>query len=259
MQSNCRLAFALGLTLWLALPGGQAQAQETSEEKEMLRISAEGAVLYKNGRFQEAIQKFEKAYAFVPEANILFNLGRCHQSLGQVEEAIAYYQRFIAQPGISEADRARAVRRIETLRQRLNARYGPQEGQQDAPGTRAQVTSAPRPAPARKVRQILEWSLIGAGATAVIAGGIFGGLALGARGDFEAATTVSSKQSAKEDAKNRALVADIGIGVGLATLTTGVVLFFLDRPGPSRPRRAEVSFTPRFGPGQAGVVLGTRF
>jgi len=96
MQSNCRLALAIGLTLWLALPGGQAQAQEIPEEKEMLRLSAEGAGLYKNGRYQEAIQKFEKAYEFVPEANILFNLGRCHQSLGRVEEAIAYYQRFIA-------------------------------------------------------------------------------------------------------------------------------------------------------------------
>ncbi len=259
MQSTCRTILSLGLLLWIALPGQPVLAEESSEEREMLRLSAEGVSLYKNARYREAIERFEKAFEIVQDANLLFNLGRCHQSLGQFEEAIAYYQRFIAQPGISDSDRSRAAKRIESLRAKLNARQVREPPPEDAEkNTRGASAPPPRVKAGMSTQRILAWSFIGGGGAALLLGGIFGGLALGAESDFEAATTVTDKESTRDQIKTRALVADLGIGVGLAAVTTGVVLFFLEGPRKTR-QETEISIAPRLGPGEAGVVLGARF
>jgi tetratricopeptide (TPR) repeat protein len=54
----------------------------------------QGAMLYSNGDYAKAVKAFEEAYALVPAAPVLFNMGMCYERLGRDREALSVYQRY---------------------------------------------------------------------------------------------------------------------------------------------------------------------
>lgn len=73
-----------------------------------------GVLLYEGGRYREAIVQFQNAYQLRPHTSVLFNIARCHENLGELAEALAYYERMLADPAVENRSdveaRARAIR-----------------------------------------------------------------------------------------------------------------------------------------------------
>jgi tetratricopeptide (TPR) repeat protein len=54
-----------------------------------------GEKLYTLGKFDEALDEFQKAYDAKPIAAFLFNIGQCHRGLGDYESAIFSYKKYL--------------------------------------------------------------------------------------------------------------------------------------------------------------------
>ncbi len=114
------------------------------------------------------------------------------------------------------------------------------------PTTESEGTSTLIPA-------IVTLSLAGAGA---IVGGVFGGLALKSKSEFEETPT----QELFDETERNALIADMSFGVALTFGVTGLVLLLTDTGGDEAPaEEKKASFTPFVGPGGAGAVGTFRF
>jgi hypothetical protein len=88
----------------------------------------------------------------------------------------------------------------------------------------------------------LGWIGVGTGAAALAAGGVFGFMAIGAKGDLVCPNNVCSSDSdvAKlDEAKSQALISTILFAAGGVLATTGVTLLIID--GGSAPTEAKVS------------------
>lgn len=232
----------LAVLVAVGLASGTPTPARAAESDGAMQLTTDGISLYKAGRYEEAIAKFEAAYALVPDANLLFNIARSHQMLGHTADALAYYDRFLAAPGIRESDRQRAQTRRDEL------------ARQDVPPPRE--TSPPRP-PAERRSRALEWSLIGAGSAVLVTGAVFGGLALASHSEFEDETRIARRLSLSDELKTRALIADIAIPVGAAAVVAGTVLLLVLDDGESTTSRGDA--TPFVSPSLGGAVVGVSF
>jgi hypothetical protein len=50
---------------------------------------------YKQARYADAIAKFEEAYALKPHPSIYFNIGKCHEQLGDTPKALRSYRDYL--------------------------------------------------------------------------------------------------------------------------------------------------------------------
>jgi Tfp pilus assembly protein PilF len=79
------------LCIVAGLLGVVAGCVETGPER-LNEYNRDGLVLYQRGSYDHARESFEAALALRPgDANILYNLGRCHASLNQPDKAEARY------------------------------------------------------------------------------------------------------------------------------------------------------------------------
>jgi tetratricopeptide (TPR) repeat protein len=120
--------------------------------------------LYKERRYEECIRELSAAYELRRLPALLLNLGHAHLDLGQPEQALRYYERYLAEAGtLTPAARADVERYQAQARAQLLARSAPPApAVQTAPRSRRQIGAA-------------SLSLLGAGA-AVVAGGVAMGL-----------------------------------------------------------------------------------
>lgn len=192
-------------------------------------LSAEGVEAYKSGRYREALARFKAALALSPVANLLFNIARIHEKLGELSEAVTYYERFERAPDAEAAARDSARERLADLRAQIAARAatGPHG---DDPDTTLGVGIGQTGGPESGGTSLgtAGWILVGVGGATTITGGVLGGLALGKQSDFDAATAVNDKRAYRDDAKTLALTSDVTIGIGAAALVAGIVLVIVD-------------------------------
>jgi hypothetical protein len=99
-------ALLLVAPLWLAGFCGVAHAQTGSDAPaadEWRTLAEEGVSLYENGKFAEALEQFEKAYALHPTTQAAVYKARCHVKLGQWLRARDEYARVLADKLAPEA------------------------------------------------------------------------------------------------------------------------------------------------------------
>ncbi|GMV38392.1 MAG: hypothetical protein AMXMBFR64_01080 [Myxococcales bacterium] len=224
-------ACVLGLVVATA-PMASAQAPsgpEDAREEAFKRHVGVGIEAFTAERFAEALEAFQAARAIREVPNLVFNVARCLEKLGRNEEAITAFERFLALPGSEASERTRALKHLQALRDEMALRAAQDPGRSpvrvpvadDAPdpGISARQPSASR-------SRALEWTLIGIGGAALVTAGVFGGLALDEYDKFGKATARSDQESHQDSVRTYALVTDITLGVGLASVVTGTVLFF---------------------------------
>lgn len=97
------------VALWgclIATGGATARAQLSTEdllsasEEERRELEARqyfelGRLAFIDGRFEEALQSFERAYALSQRALLLFNIGATHDRLRHESEALAAFERYL--------------------------------------------------------------------------------------------------------------------------------------------------------------------
>jgi tetratricopeptide (TPR) repeat protein len=54
-----------------------------------------GQKLFTLGKFDEALDQYQKAYDASPLPDFLYNIGQCHRNLGDYEQAIFSFKRFL--------------------------------------------------------------------------------------------------------------------------------------------------------------------
>lgn len=138
-MKNLSLAFAIAL---LALAPAAARAQD-DPRGDAIKLAEEGIALYGKRDYRAAIETFEKAYAIDPDPNLLFNIARSHERLGENARAIERYEAFLQVPGTDAQQRVRAEESLKALR-KLEA--GREAAAQPPPAPLA-PTPAPTPAP----------------------------------------------------------------------------------------------------------------
>jgi len=242
MRKTVSIAVPLGLVALASLAGApEASAQPARAAGVVLaqsRRSAEADAKkhfdkarehYANGRYREAIEQLETALRIDPKgADLLYNLGVIHEKLQEVDPAIDYYQRYVLM--IDDAEEQERVEkiilRLEKARDELAAREKEQEEQEEA-AAGAQVDE-----PERGKGRMDGW-VIGAGVLAGLglAGGTYFGLeAMKSRNDDPPTTGGGTKYQDLVDnsdrAKQMALYADIGFGVGVVAGTAAMLLYF---------------------------------
>lgn len=216
VRATAVLAFALTLVT-------RAGATEDADRKRALELFKESKQLYQEGRFRDAIERLEQAYALAPEPVLLYNLGRAFESSGELERAIDAYRRYLDEEP-NAPDRGAISARIDTLERQLKERQA-LERQREAQSKQPPTTPVREPAPAEpepEPASIWPWLTVGAGAVVLTSGAVLGIVAQNQR---EAADDERTAKAAKEgfsDAQRTASWANVAFVAGGVLVVGGV-------------------------------------
>lgn len=216
--------------------GGDVQTQVES-------LYAEGAALYKAGKYRPAIEKFEQAFALFPEPNLLYNMGRAYEALGEIDQAMLKY-RLCAQHPQAAADVAAKAREKLTVLEAAKATSASAPAHA-APGATPSPSATPGEAtaatatPASNGFPILGTVTAAVGLAAAGAGGVVYALGAGSHGQIETAkgaldgngvaslTRVEAQQLA-EAGTTQKTVGVVLLSVGGALAAASIPIFLLD-------------------------------
>jgi tetratricopeptide (TPR) repeat protein len=121
-EAPVRTLIAAAASALIALAGGvsPAGAAEPRGASGARTLQAEGLELLEAGRAAEALPKLEAAYKLAPTPQTTFSLGRAHEKLGNLAEALECFVRFLREakhlPPMARAD---AEARRDALRARI--------------------------------------------------------------------------------------------------------------------------------------------
>jgi tetratricopeptide (TPR) repeat protein len=102
---------------------GEARADESDAERAQ-RFFREGSELYRQHDFDGARQRFEAVRRLHPSAELDYDLARCWDQLGKIDEALTEYRRFLTvAPTVPNATTVRA--RIVVLENARAAKVAP--------------------------------------------------------------------------------------------------------------------------------------
>jgi hypothetical protein len=127
-----------------ALPSARAQPPAPSDAARAAarRQLVEGVAALKKGDCEAALARFEAAYAIVPSPKIHYDFGLAYDGLGRTAEALAAFERFLAEAADAPPDkREKAAARVATLRGEIAETSG--RNDRDVAGTQP---AAPPPA-----------------------------------------------------------------------------------------------------------------
>lgn len=198
--------------------GGEPVDQATLDEAE--RLFFEGLAHYRGDRFEEAAVAFQKAYTLTRHRDLLFNVARSRERMGDKDGAVQWYRSYL---GTTPADETAIIHRIKQLGGDPTA---PKTKTVDDPVVIPKSSGAPdvvsdggNPWP---------WVLVGTGALATGAGIYFGLVALDDADAARAAQDRGKAEDFKSSAESSALIADVAFGVGALAVGTAVVLWLQD-------------------------------
>jgi tetratricopeptide (TPR) repeat protein len=263
-----RLAFVLSAALALAPPGALAQRGGSKNPSALIR---EGERLYGERKYREAAEALKKAHELAPNPKLIYNIAVALENAGELREALSWYQQYVSNsegtdPTLLKRS-ARGIDRIQVLikkeddaqatasaeREKLQAeaeasRKRAEEEQLAArraedENQRRQQAEYARALKDYKRDRIIAFTVGGVAVAGVGAGVLFGMQARDSREKFDAATNLKDKETFSNDTKSKALLADIGFGVGLAGAITAIILY--PKEGPPVEGEVRVTLAPR--------------
>jgi tetratricopeptide (TPR) repeat protein len=252
----------------VAAAQAQAPADGPPTAKSVAQLNEEGALFYQQRDYRHAIERFIQAYAMDPDPNLLFNIARSYERLGEVDAAIEKYEAFIKTPGADAGGRGRAEESLRALREsKANAGAGrPGSAAASQSSDRAPEPATPQPERGAPSRSIVPWLALGGGVAFTTVGVTLYLLGVSdhnkvtdANGYGEPSGVLPLTRKEAEDlvssGDSKKLIGGIGMGVGGALLATYVVLL-VSGDSPSS-ERAALSIAPEHGGGS--MSLSGRF
>jgi hypothetical protein len=232
------VATALGLAALVSVRSSWADENDgAGTNPTVVQLNAEGSRFYKARDYRRAVEKFIQAYAIDRDPNLLFNVARCYEKLGENAAAIEKYEEFLTTPGADAQGRQRAEESLATLRKLEEKPNTPERMTPPVADPAQASTPAPAPESASHSRtSIVPWLALGTGVASAGFGAIL--FALGAS-DHDTVTnadgyddptavdimTESEAQSLVDSGNTKKLVGGIGLGVGGALIATSIVMF----------------------------------
>jgi tetratricopeptide (TPR) repeat protein len=259
------LAFPLLLVSILLSTG--AHAHNAADLELAKRHFELGKTYYSQAAYKRALEAFQESHKLSGKPALLFNIGKCHEALGNLEQAITFYRKYLDATGKKDPN---TEARIKNLEARIEA------SRPKPPEPTSEPTSAPvaRPVPVvppprtdeptgprRGVgwMTITGWTLIGVGAASLAAGIAMGALASGRASEVEDAYKDNTHDWAdvkdtEKEGKRFNIGMIVGISVGVVAAGGGTALLFL---APRKERRVSVS--PVFDGDSVGVAAAYRY
>ncbi|MCU0683504.1 MAG: tetratricopeptide repeat protein [Polyangiaceae bacterium] len=237
----------------------------TKRAQTVTRLNGEGTAFFKARDFRRALDRFNEAYALEAEPDLLYNIARCHEALGETATAIAKYTRYVEEPGADAEGRARAQEKLRSLKQAAPA--APAAGPKAAPSA-GSVAPATAPATAARSYSPWTWITLGIGGAAAVGGSAAFLLGVSDHGKVtddpgygqpgQVSTLTRARAEELIDSGDRKKTIGVALwGVGGAALVTSTVLFLLERSAKPRERAAWLGVTPAKNGG--GFSLQGRF
>ncbi len=242
---------------------GVASASAAAKADPGKALSDEAAAKFKEGKFLEAAELFERAFALSPDRLVrLRNAGRAYEEAGRLDYARLLFARYLQQAP-EGPEKKEVADRVAALDQKLAEQKRAEAERQAA----AQASEAAKSAPVAtavqaepKESNTYPWVLLGSGVALLAAGGGWLGYTQGKSADVESAYIAGQYDYKGGTTKllddrstvhsNQAMAwTTIGIGAA-AALGGGLWLFW-----PSSPARVAVLPYPT-GP---GATLSLRF
>lgn len=233
-RNTIRTAPLWALLIVAAAPAEvRAQADDTAKVEQLF---AEGASLYRAGKYRAAIERFDAAYAIYPEPNLLYNKARAHEALGEIDAALDTYQRCADSPKVDPGVKAKAQGKVKMLEQaKLTTANAPTERRRITSG--GSVTR-PQPEASGSGLTIAKWGAAGVGGALAIVGAVFYSVGASDHGKVTSASddaaggvatlTRAEAQQLSDDGASKKTIGVAMAGAGLAALAGAAVLFVLD-------------------------------
>jgi len=226
---------------------GHASADPTDDKARALELARAGDQAYKAGEFEKAAELVRQAYALYPEPTLLYNLALALDGMGATEDALVYYERYLAtDPAVK--DRGAIERRVANMRQQLANKAAEREQQLAAErAAKARESSAtPRePAPASK----LPFVTVGAGVAVAAVGFGFGIVSAARHDDAKTAPSQIAVQALQDRAQQYATTANVLFVAGGAIVVGGAIWAVLDyrrRDNEASPSHAQLLLGPSY-------------
>jgi hypothetical protein len=140
LRSVLGLALATALGLSSIHAGAQSAPSEASRREARERFDR-GLVLFNQGDNAGALAEFTRAYELVPHPLVLFNMGLVHTTARHPVEAVAAFDKLLADPGQLGAKEVELARRS---RDEQATRIGEIAITTDVPGAQIEVDNIPR-------------------------------------------------------------------------------------------------------------------
>ncbi len=186
--------------------------QETLDQAETAFF--EGLSAYRAKKYTESAKLFKVAHKLVPYRDLLFNIARSYEELGDKKGAVQYYREYLATKPIDE------TQVIHRMRELGVSQFEVSNTQKDA-----QSQSSPSLLSGSSSQiDYLSWGVIGSGVVLLGLGTYFGISALDQAEAARSATLQPNYNSAKQSAESDAITADISLSLGLIGVAGGIYL-----------------------------------
>lgn len=226
----------LSSVAFAAMPCSAAAGEKpnASRAAQVDRLNEQGASHYARREYRQAIDLFSKALAIDPDPNLLFNIARCHERLGEIQAAIDNYELFLSTPGADAQGRSRAQEALTALRKTQAPTTAPSPTDSAAaPASPMTTTAEPQDS------SLVPWLTLGGGASLLALGAAvyFVGVAdhrkVTRANDFGRQNgvvdmTLGEAQELVDAGDLKKMLGGIGLGVGGALIATYVIMLTTD-------------------------------
>jgi tetratricopeptide (TPR) repeat protein len=243
-----RRSVLVGVLLFLGANLGPSSPATAQDDVEAAKAHFHrGTRLYEVGEYRQALEEYKTAHLAKPDPAFLYNIAQCHRQLGDLEQAVTMYKRFLA-ASPNTVNRGEVEKRVAELEGELAKRKSVVDAQSAQVPTSVPAPSPPpplappppdpvvavpplavaaQPSPAESSLRYLRW--LGVGVTAALVGGaIATGVSASSKYDDLKNTCGNTPEGCTDSqvnpVKSRALVTNILWALaGTAAVGTGVM------------------------------------
>lgn len=231
---------ALVFVACIALLPNSSLAVDPAAHDRALELFGKGREAFKASKFQESIDLIKEAYALEPAPVLLYNLAKAYEGLGDLENATATYEKYLAEEK-DIPDRAAIEEKVRNFKKALaeKDRLAKERDEALAKLKKKDGEKKDEPAPDSPKRppSPVPWVFVGVGAAGVAVGGVLGGLAVGKDDDAKAAASQKDAVDLHDSAKGLALGSTVGFIAGGVLAGGGLLWGIIDvaTRGPAKP------------------------
>src|SRR6188768_1076279 len=161
-----------GVALPSVARAAEPDAPAPADSARIAELNETGARAYAERHYRTAIEKFVEAYAIDHDPNLLFNIARCYEKLGDLGAAIEKYEAFVAAPGADTEGRIKAKASLVELQQ-LKEQGGATPADAAPPPGESGTTAAGSGDEASSHVDVWPWVTLGAGVVVTGVGATF--------------------------------------------------------------------------------------
>jgi tetratricopeptide (TPR) repeat protein len=226
---------------------GEAAAKPAAADKARAAdLFNKSADAYRQGDFALAIKLLDEAYGLDPQPVLVYNRARAAEGLGDLDGAIAGYEKFLADEP-NPPDRGAIEQRVATLKRQRDERAAlvrDRDARREEPPPPSPAAPAPAPAerstaePARTHRSPLPYVVAGVGAAGLVAGAVFGVLAVSKKNDAVSERTQQKSMDLKSSADGLATASTVSFIVGGVLVAAGAAWLLVDGDVLSKKKHA---------------------